>query len=98
MAAITGELKQTVNFTQILKVDGVNAIHLNASINSSDPTNYTMSNVIVNQVLYQANRDALNESKAAFEDVVWAMQETMVQALAQEAEVAKEQVAEAAES
>lgn len=77
MANITGELKKAITFTQILKVDGANALNLTASINSDNPENYTMNRVILSQPIYRANRDALNALQAAFEDAVWAEQQAV---------------------
>lgn len=82
MSTITSELKKVVQFTQVVKADGKNAVILSASINSENPANYTISCNPVSQALYKANRDEIVSIRSAFEDTVWAEQEAMEAAAA----------------
>lgn len=72
MATITGDIKQAVTFNQILKVDGINAVTLTASINSDAPEGFSMGRAILSQQLYQKHREELLALQTAFEDTVWA--------------------------
>lgn len=92
MATITSELKKVVQFTQIVKADGKNAVVLSASINSESPSNYPITCNTISPTLYKENRNEIAAIRAEFEDTVWAEQESMEAASAEtdEAETTEE--------
>ena len=49
-----------------------------AELSEANPENLVMSDWIVNQALYKANRAAVREDLHAFEDTVFAMQDDML--------------------
>ena len=49
-----------------------------SAVNTAAPENMTMNSYIVNYELYKANRAAVAADQTAFEDAVYAFQETLI--------------------
>lgn len=61
-------------------VDGIVVQGYRAELNEDNPENLVMSDWIVNQALYKANRSAVRADLCEFEDTVFAIQDEMLAA------------------
>lgn len=59
-------------------IDGVIVQGYRAELNESNPENLVMSDWIVNQAAYKANRSAVRADLHEFEDTVFAMQDKLL--------------------
>jgi hypothetical protein len=71
---------KTTNFRGESKVGDTVAKIFEATINTAAPENMTMNSYIVNYELYKANRTAVATDQTAFEDAVYAFQESLTAA------------------
>ena len=61
-------------------IDGVIVQGYRAELNETNPENLVMSDWIVDQAAYKANRSAVRADLCEFEDTVFAMQDEMLAA------------------
>ena len=68
---------KTTNFKGESKINDTLAKVFEATINTAAPENMTMNSYIVNYELYKANRAVVTADQTAFEDAVYAFQESL---------------------
>ena len=68
---------KTTNFKGESKINDTLAKVFEATINTAAPENMTMNSYIVNYELYKANRAVVTADQTAFEDTVYAFQESL---------------------
>lgn len=73
--------RKIITYTGESKIDGVTAENYQASINSDNPEDMTISSWQSNKSLYKANRTTCRKDSADFEDMVYAIQDEMIAAL-----------------
>lgn len=73
--------RKTITYTGESKIDGVTAENYQASINSDNPEDMTISSWQSNKSLYKANRTTCRKDSADFEDMVYAVQDEMIAAM-----------------
>lgn len=72
------EIIKTTQFNGVSKVEKETVKGFNATINTADPENLTISNYVVDYALYKVNREAVAADERAFEDAVYAFQEGLL--------------------
>lgn len=78
MATITSKTSKNVQVEGIVMVDGERVKGFNATISTDNPNDINMSNWIINQELYKANRAAINTEQSKLEDDAYAEQDRLI--------------------
>ena len=69
---------KTTQFRGESKIGEAAAKIFEATINTASPENLTLNGYVVNYDLYKSNRSAVAVDQAAFEDAVYAFQESLM--------------------
>ena len=72
------EINKSITLVGNSKVGDVTVKVFDAKINESDPENLSLNNYVTNYDLYKANRTAVTADQTAFEDAVYALQESLM--------------------
>lgn len=71
-------ITKTTQFRGESKIGDTAAKMFEATINTTNPENITLNSYVINYELYKANRTAIATDQTAFEDAVYAFQESLI--------------------
>lgn len=74
------KVTKNVTLTGHSIIDGMIGETYSAMIDSDNPVNASLSSYISDKVTYKANRDQCRQDAAEFEDMVFALQDEMIEA------------------
>lgn len=80
MAEITNNMTKSITMTNQIMIDGVVVKGQNAKIDQEN-NNISITDYTSNMELYKANREAIREKMAEFEDIAFQEQEKMSEQL-----------------
>ncbi len=78
--------KKSISVTGTSTIDNIIAARFTASIDSSDPSNMSVTAVQVNKTTYKANRTQCRADQAEFEDYAYSLQDELLAELETEEE------------